>query len=300
MMAARCLSLRSRSAVMRSVISSAERALKELHLAAIIDNAKVKAEVKIAELRGKSDLGGYSDYSAYLAEWYRKTAEHLYALMLGVVNYETMQALTLKHCMHGASTSENFIILIGVWTSRANRSDVHHVALLWSKANFLTPVRGKFTVDGFLSNVEIIKSAAAAFPLDENQKWVCLHWLVLERTPATYSMLQKWGAMAISSITDQSQHQFITETRQISPSPTMSMASIYGFQLKDAAHERASPRAETRTADALAVTDVKPGSECFNCGRPGHWAKDCDKPIKDRNNPTAQNGGGRGFNSNGN
>jgi hypothetical protein len=44
------------------------------------------------------------------------------------------------------------------------------------------------------------------------------------------------------------------------------------------------------------VTAVKTGSECFNCDQNGHWAKDCDKPLKDRPFTIARmsDGGGRG------
>jgi hypothetical protein len=87
--------------------------------------------------------------------------------------------------------------------------------------------------------------------MDDNQKWICPHWLVLQRTPATYSMLQKWGAMPISSITDQSQHQFITETRQIFPTPTMCMANITGRQhFKDAAYESADAHCRRPRCDS--------------------------------------------------
>jgi hypothetical protein len=60
----------------------------------------------VEELRGKSTLGGYADFTAYLAEWYRETVEQLYALMLGWVEYDAIQALTQKYCMHGARRTQ--------------------------------------------------------------------------------------------------------------------------------------------------------------------------------------------------
>jgi hypothetical protein len=181
----------------------AEREAKQLLLDSNIDNLKSKAACKIEELRKKYNFGGYADFAAYLAEWYRETVEQLYALMLGWVDYDTIQALTQKYCMHGASNATNFIVLIGVWHDRATRKDVAHVAQLWAQQRFLTPMVGHYTVDGFLSQVELIKSAAAAYPMNEHQQWICHHWLLLQRTTATYSLLQRWGAMAIADITDQ-------------------------------------------------------------------------------------------------
>jgi hypothetical protein len=186
--------------------------------------------------------------------------------------------------------------LIAVWSQRAARNDLAHIALDYANNKFLRGLSGNLTMDALSAGMEILRVEASAFPLTEVQQWVILWWLCILRNPASAAIVDKWGAKPLVEINVESKRALLLELRLIPyPGITMCVYQVLSLGRTHSAGGARSARpgrthaeragygishANARTVEAAAAGSEQPQlGACHGCGSFQHFIRNC--PFKD-------------------